>query len=139
MSLKPCLSCGTLSPATRCEECGPRKHSAHNTWRWTRLSRRLRKLQPFCESCGTTEDLTVDHIVPLEHGGAPYDLDNLRVICRSENSTKGTKRLDPTTRPTPVAPRRIASKSGSTADTNSFENDSHLGGAVHGPAVTDRR
>ncbi|MHB8891473.1 MAG: HNH endonuclease signature motif containing protein [Candidatus Limnocylindrales bacterium] len=33
--------------------------------------------------------LTVDHVVPLAAGGAPFDIDNCAVLCRSRNSTKG--------------------------------------------------
>jgi 5-methylcytosine-specific restriction endonuclease McrA len=34
-------------------------------------------------------DLTVDHVVPLAAGGAPYDIANTAVLCRSCNSSKG--------------------------------------------------
>jgi hypothetical protein len=34
-------------------------------------------------------DLTVDHVVPLAAGGAPFDNGNTAVLCRSCNSTKG--------------------------------------------------
>jgi hypothetical protein len=34
-------------------------------------------------------DLTVDHVVPLAAGGAPFDIGNTAVLCRSCNSTKG--------------------------------------------------
>jgi 5-methylcytosine-specific restriction protein A len=34
-------------------------------------------------------DLTVDHVVPLAAGGAPFDIANTTVLCRSCNSTKG--------------------------------------------------
>jgi 5-methylcytosine-specific restriction endonuclease McrA len=34
-------------------------------------------------------DLTVDHVVPLAAGGAPFDIANTAVLCRSCNSTKG--------------------------------------------------
>jgi 5-methylcytosine-specific restriction endonuclease McrA len=34
-------------------------------------------------------DLTVDHVVPLAAGGAPFDVGNTAVLCRSCNSTKG--------------------------------------------------
>ncbi|MGK2851878.1 MAG: HNH endonuclease [Candidatus Limnocylindrales bacterium] len=33
--------------------------------------------------------LTVDHVVPLTAGGAPFDVANTAVLCRSCNSTKG--------------------------------------------------
>jgi hypothetical protein len=34
-------------------------------------------------------DLTVDHVVPLAAGGAPFEIANTSVLCRSCNSTKG--------------------------------------------------
>jgi 5-methylcytosine-specific restriction endonuclease McrA len=43
-----------------------------------------------CQICGTWEDLTIDHIVPESKGGAT-EFDNLQTLCRSCNSTKGTK------------------------------------------------
>ena len=45
-----------------------------------------------CVYCGSTEDLTLDHIVPLSKGGA-HSPDNLCIACRSCNSSKGAKRL----------------------------------------------
>ena len=33
--------------------------------------------------------MTVDHVVPLAAGGAPFDIGNTAVLCRSCNSTKG--------------------------------------------------
>jgi len=32
--------------------------------------------------------LTVDHVIPLAAGEAPFDIDNCAVLCRSCNSTK---------------------------------------------------
>lgn len=43
-----------------------------------------------CAICGTRDDLTIDHIVPLSKGGGD-DLDNLRLLCRKHNSQKGDK------------------------------------------------
>ena len=45
-----------------------------------------------CAYCGSTEDLTLDHIVPLSQGG-PHSFDNLCVACRSCNASKGAKKL----------------------------------------------
>jgi 5-methylcytosine-specific restriction endonuclease McrA len=36
-------------------------------------------------------DLTVDHVVPVSRGGAPYDRSNLGVLCGSGNSRKGNR------------------------------------------------
>jgi 5-methylcytosine-specific restriction endonuclease McrA len=41
-----------------------------------------------CAECGTHRDLSLDHIVPVVAGGEDR-LDNLQVLCRSCNSSKG--------------------------------------------------
>lgn len=41
-----------------------------------------------CAECGTVEDLTIDHIVPLSKGGTD-ELNNLQLLCRQHNSAKG--------------------------------------------------
>ena len=41
----------------------------------------LRHLHAKCEECGTTENLTVDHKVPLASGGG-NDETNIRILCR---------------------------------------------------------
>lgn len=43
-----------------------------------------------CQICGTYDEPTVDHIVPVSAGGSD-DLDNLQVLCRSCNSRKGAR------------------------------------------------
>jgi HNH endonuclease len=42
-----------------------------------------------CLECGAVEDLTVDHIIPVAHGGT-NEMSNLRTLCRHCNSRKGT-------------------------------------------------
>ena len=39
--------------------------------------------------CGTSEDLTVDHIDPATKGRADLTLADVQVLCRSHNSSKG--------------------------------------------------
>lgn len=43
-----------------------------------------------CVQCGATDDLTLDHIYPWSLGG-PDTYANLRVLCRSCNSSKGAR------------------------------------------------
>lgn len=43
-----------------------------------------------CVRCGATNDLTLDHIYPWSLGG-PDTEDNLRVLCRPCNSSKGDR------------------------------------------------
>jgi 5-methylcytosine-specific restriction endonuclease McrA len=41
-----------------------------------------------CAHCGTRENLSVDHIIPVLHGGGD-ELENLQALCRRCNSSKG--------------------------------------------------
>lgn len=43
-----------------------------------------------CVSCGSTEDLTLDHKVPRSRGGGHSD-SNLQTMCRPCNSRKGAR------------------------------------------------
>lgn len=43
-----------------------------------------------CVTCGATSDLALDHIYPWSLGG-PDTFENLRVLCRPCNSSKGAK------------------------------------------------
>lgn len=43
-----------------------------------------------CKKCGATEQLTVDHIIPISKGGTS-ELRNLQALCLSCNLKKGAK------------------------------------------------
>lgn len=43
-----------------------------------------------CKTCGSTDELQIDHIVPVARGGTG-DIDNLQVLCRPCNASKGAK------------------------------------------------
>jgi len=72
------------------------KHAAHSRTRarraaaqvFTILPREMRRLlsQP-CMECGSTENLSVDHIIPLSRGGR-HSIGNLQTLCRSCNNSK---------------------------------------------------
>lgn len=48
-----------------------------------------------CMICGITETICVDHIIPRSvNSRFELDFDNLQVLCRSCNSSKGTKTWD---------------------------------------------
>ena len=61
--------------------------------------RKLRKMKldqdPMCEICQQQGKLTpaqmVDHIVPINKGGAPLDLDNLQSLCNACHAIKSAK------------------------------------------------
>ncbi len=108
---RPCLSCGTPSPDSRCPGCctlpAPRDHAQRDRRRaalgvqsstsrgydgqWRRLSERARRAQPFCSDCGHWGDnrnpLTTDHL-----RWPARTLADVEVVCRSCNSKRGARR-----------------------------------------------
>jgi 5-methylcytosine-specific restriction protein A len=54
---------------------------------WQQLRKVQLARQPFCTECGTADDLTVDHIVPLVQGGRS-EMSNLQTLCRTCNGSK---------------------------------------------------
>lgn len=46
-----------------------------------------------CLRCGSTENITQDHVIPLHLGGSD-DIDNIQPLCRSCNSKKNARRID---------------------------------------------
>lgn len=110
MTLRPCLGCGTPSPGTRCHACDADRQAAIDDRRgtptqrgydaaWARLSRRARRLQPWCLDCGTTTDLSADH-----KRWPARTLADVEVVCRPCNSRRGaTRGANPRPRtPTPT-------------------------------------
>jgi hypothetical protein len=49
--------------------------------RWHRVSKRKLARDPICEGCGEQASRHVDHIVPLDQGGAQFDPANLQSLC----------------------------------------------------------
>ena len=43
-----------------------------------------------CRHCGRAGRFEVDHIIPLEAGGAAFDMDNLQSLCRPCHFAKTT-------------------------------------------------
>jgi 5-methylcytosine-specific restriction endonuclease McrA len=48
----------------------------------------VKAAHPWCVYCGSTVDLTVDHIVAVVDGGSS-EKENLLVACRTCNSRRG--------------------------------------------------
>lgn len=64
----------------------------YNTKRWQRFSKYFRSKNPWCEveTCNNFAD-DVDHIKPLEEGGAEFDERNLMSLCKSCHAIKSAK------------------------------------------------
>jgi 5-methylcytosine-specific restriction enzyme A len=102
VTLKPYVSCGELSDQSRCPEHRPQQVKASAASRgydnaWTRLSRKARKLQPFCLDCGSTEDLQADHSPEAwrrKAAGKTIRLRDIDVVCGPCNRRRGAARGD---------------------------------------------
>ena len=84
-----------------CSQCrrerDRRRGSAHRrgyTKHWQRIVKLAIQAQPWCSDCGATSDLTGDHITPRVAGGGNVP-SNIRVLCRSCNSSRGAKLARP--------------------------------------------
>jgi 5-methylcytosine-specific restriction protein A len=103
--VKLCTACGVLTSraGSRCTEHArqsnrSRHNALYSTRAWQRLSARVLRgwrgehgnwCPGYQRPAHPAADLTVDHVVPLAAGGAPFDIANTAVLCRSCNSTKG--------------------------------------------------
>jgi 5-methylcytosine-specific restriction endonuclease McrA len=66
----------------------------YKTRRWAGLRREVLRDQPWCAEVGCFELATdVDHVVPLQEGGPPFDRVNLRGLCRGCHSAKTNKEV----------------------------------------------
>lgn len=90
MTMRPCLTCGELSENTHCPahtDVSRPSYSVGYDRRWRNLSLRARRIQPWCSDCGTTKDLTGDHLRWPARSLADVD-----VVCRACNSRRGPVR-----------------------------------------------
>lgn len=104
--MRPCIECGTVALATRCEDCEVEQQQRREEHRgsarqrgydspWDRLSRKARRLQPFCTDCGSTVDLTCDHLPSAwerKAQGKPLRLADVDVLCGPCNKARGSSR-----------------------------------------------
>ena len=108
--MKLCTVCGVVTSRTgsRCtthaRQSNRSRHNAlYGTREWQHLSARVLRAwrgqhgnwcPAYLRDPHPASDLTVDHVVPLAAGGAPLDVANCAVLCRSCNSTKGASEPD---------------------------------------------
>jgi 5-methylcytosine-specific restriction protein A len=108
MTLTACLDCGEPSDGPRCAEHttdtkAPAADRGYDA-AWTRLSKRARRLQPFCSDCGSTEDLQCDHTPEAwarKAAGLAIRLQDVQVLCGSCNRAAGAARGPAATRGMP--------------------------------------
>ena len=95
MTLRPCLDCGEPSPGPRCSTHTDSATDRGYDWQWTKLSRKARRLQPFCTDCGSTEDLQADHSPEAwaaHAAGKRITLSMVEVVCADCNRDRGAAR-----------------------------------------------
>lgn len=100
--LKPCVTCGEVSEKSRCEEHRPKdtrvdRRRDTGSATWINLSKRARKIQPFCQLCGATEDLQADHSPRAwarEAARKALRLCDVTVLCGGCNSNAGSSMPD---------------------------------------------
>jgi 5-methylcytosine-specific restriction endonuclease McrA len=112
VTLSPCLDCGEPCAGPRCTEhttdAKGTRHQRGYDAAWDRLSRRARRLQPWCGGCGATEDLQTDHTPEAwarKAAGKPIRLQDVQVLCGPCNRAAGAARGPSATRgSTPTTP-----------------------------------
>lgn len=106
-----CSECGAayerVARTSKCDDCQPTErqrdrytpkqdsYQAGYDYAWQKLSRKARKLSPFCQECGATDDLTTDHTPEAwnrKNAGKAIRLQDVAVLCRSCNSSAGAAR-----------------------------------------------
>ena len=90
-----CRDC--RAPDTRERTATKVESDAAYDYRWRQLSKKARKLQPFCTDCGSPYDLTADHTEQAwqrYYAGKTVRLQDIDVVCRSCNSERGAARGD---------------------------------------------
>jgi len=102
MSRRPCLTCGEVSEGSRCPDHTRERHRDRTSarsrgydGRHDRLSKRARKLQPFCLDCLTTENLTLHHTEEAwrrHEARKPPRLSDYVVLCGPCNNRRGSSR-----------------------------------------------
>ena len=94
MPPKQCNKCRRAFTEPKCPHCYPAwQGSGYGKSGSTRRQRTMQRAQldavPHCQAPGCTRLATVaDHIVPIAHGGARYDWDNLQSLCNPCHDTK---------------------------------------------------
>lgn len=108
--LIPCTICGELAERTRPDRgvyCKDHSHKLttnparvrdpeHGSYAWKKLSEKARSLQRYCLDCGSSDNLSADHLpqawLKIELG-LPLTLDDVEVVCIDCNSARGSSKI----------------------------------------------
>lgn len=82
---------GRILNSVCCSKRRARVLGANSPSNVSELEKEFRSNMKECSECGTTEDLTLDHIVALSNGG-DHSPDNWDCLCGGCNSSKGNRR-----------------------------------------------
>lgn len=112
MTMTACLDCGAPADGPRCPEHThhrPKPPPAERGYdaAWTKLSKRARKLQPWCTDCGSCDDLQADHLPSAwerKAAGKPVRIQDVEVCCGPCNRARGAARGNTTRGDTPAPP-----------------------------------
>lgn len=67
----------------------------YDTQEWRKLRNWFIRANPLCNQCSRRERLVlakvVDHIIPIEDGGEPLDVENLQSLCKPCHTAKTNK------------------------------------------------
>ncbi len=83
--LRACIDCGRASTGARCRTCTAVRKRVRNSNAAT--ARAVVQSSPVCTYCGSTRDLTSDHVQPLARGGS--NAERQVTSCRPCNSSRG--------------------------------------------------
>mgnify|MGYP002853116460 CR=1 FL=1 len=96
----------------------PATHAFYSSMPWRKLREYVKRRNPLCAECLrngiVTQGTLVDHIVPIEEGGAKMDLSNLQVLCAACHNKKHgegrSKSLNDTNTATAAPSKEISPK-----------------------------
>ncbi len=88
MPRRRCLDCPQMTEnGSRCPSCTKARKKVRNDDRTVAKAQVARECR--CAVCGTTKDLTADHVIPLARGGTNEG--RRQTLCRRHNSSKGAR------------------------------------------------
>jgi len=68
-----------------------KENTAHTRERRKRARKRFIEKHPFCVKCGSTENLTIDHLIPKFYIKQRHNQSNWQVLCYQCNHSKHSK------------------------------------------------